>query len=197
MHNTKKNIIVAIALTLFFAKQVAAQTTVLGVTLGKTTYHEAIAKLPEAVRIKSAGCNGSNEYIIFPGGYGILTDNADGYGIDGLRYVDYSFDAKEILQSVLLSFEEYRFDDIKKILASKYKQVRSPYPDGFMVFNAKNFYVILYYPWNQSFTVDYRTPAYHREKIARIRRGEQNKKDLEREVKEEHKRQLAKEAEKL
>ena len=189
MHNTQKNIIVAIALTLFFAKQVAAQTTVLGVTLGKTTYHEAIAKIPEAVKIKSAARGIAGDYGIMTGG--------DGYGIAGLKWVSYGFNNKQILQSIMLSFKEKRLDDIKKILASKYKQVRSPYPDGFMVFKANNAYISLSVPWNLSFTVDYQTPASYHEDVANIRRTKQYEKDLKRKAREEHKRQLAKEAEKL
>lgn len=187
MHNTQKNIIVAIALTLFFAKQVAAQTTVLGVTLGKTTYHEAIAKIPEAVKIKSAARGIAGDYGIMTGG--------DGYGIAGLKWVSYGFNNKQILQSIMLSFKEKRLDDIKKILASNYKQIPAAY--GIMMFKSDKDYITIWRPWNLSFTVEYQTPAYYQETIARIRATKQYKKDLEREVKEEHKRQLAKEAEKL
>lgn len=188
MHAIKKaTIIVAIALLLFFAGQVAAQTTVLGVTLGKTTYNKAIAKIPEAVKIESAARGIAGDYGITTGG--------DGYGIAGLEWVSYGFNNKQVLQSIMLSFKEERLDDIKKILVSKYKQIPAAY--GIMMFKSDKDYITIWRPWNLSFTVEYQTPAYYQETIARIRATKQYEKDLKHEAKEQKKRQLAKEAEKL
>lgn len=157
-NNSKRIIILAVVLLLFFEGQSLAQTTVLGLFhLKKSTYIEVKANLPKNVKITRDEGTPSPYY----GGPFIYTDGT-GYDIDGLETVSFWFDRKQTLSEVKLILEDRRFDDIKKILFSKYQQVCSKYPIASLLFKANRDYICLYLPWDKSIVVSYMTEASYR-----------------------------------
>ncbi|MFA5183462.1 MAG: hypothetical protein WC405_19290, partial [Syntrophales bacterium] len=116
----------------------------------------------------------------------------DGYDINGLKALEFSFDNMKTLVEVNMFLEKRRFNDIKKILSSKYQKVRS-YPEVWLLFKASHGYIYLYLPRNEDFVVNYMADAvYRRGKLQEQQTIEynkkyerENKKALEREAEEE------------
>ena len=188
MNNSKRIITLAVALVLFFAGQAMSQTKVLGLfQLGKTTYEKVKADLPKGISITSDEGVPTKSY----GGPTIMAKGV-GYDIDGLKVVRFDFDRKQILVHVSMNLEEGRSNDIKKILSSKYQQIRS-YPGVWLLFKANRNYVCLYLPRDKNCTVEYMTGTVYRQEQLRERQTfeynkkyeRENKKALEREAEEE------------
>ncbi len=157
MFNNRDRIVILVAMVvLLFAGKVEAQTTVLGFQLGKSTYKEVKANLPKGVKIKKD--NGTCEY----GGPSLFTEGI-GYGVAGLEVVQYCFDRKQILVEVGMNLEGGRFNDIKKILASKYQPVRLKNPEAPLLFKANCDYVYLYLPRDKDIVVEYMTGSVYRQ----------------------------------
>lgn len=191
MHYNKRIITLAVALVLLFTGQPLAQTTVLGLfQLGKSTYGEVKANLPKGIQITSDDGMPTKSYD----GPTIMTEGV-GYNVDGLKVVQFDFDKKQTLVHVGMNLENRRFDDIKKILASKYRTVRS----NFLLFKANRDYVSLSPPRDKNigFGVEYKTGAvYRRGKLQERQTVEYNKK-YERENKKALERDAAEEAAKF
>jgi len=182
MYNNKKRVVILAALmVLLFAGQVMAQTTVLGFQLGKSTYDEVKAKLPKEAKITHDALSPhSSEYY----GAAIMTDGT-GYGVDGLKVVEFDFDKKRKLVEVGMSLGKRRFNDIQKILASKYQPVYS----NLLFFKANRDYVSLSpprdavqdMPGTNSFYVHYKTGVVYRREELEERETAERKKAQERE----------------
>lgn len=193
MHKKCKRIAILMTLmVLVGVGQVMAQTTVIGFHLGKSTYEKVKANLPKEANIK--GDEGkSSDYNDGPAFYTTGT----GYGIEGLESVMFCFDKKRILSEVRLFLNGRRLIDIEKILASKYRPIRSKYPDAFRLFKANSDYVYLYLPRNHNFTVDYMSGStYHKAKLME-RQTIEYKKAEERRNKKALEKEAAKEAAKF
>jgi hypothetical protein len=191
MYYNKRIITLAVALVLLFVGQSLAQTVVLDkFQLGKSTYDQVKANLPKGVQIKQD--NGTCEY-----GGSVLFTEGTGYNINGLLLIKYCFDQKQILAEIRMTFKDKRFNDVNKILISKYRPMRSEHPDVFLLYKAHSDYVYLYLPQDKSFAVDYMTGAvYRRGKLQERQTVEYNKK-YERENKKALEREAAEEAEKF
>jgi hypothetical protein len=187
--NSKKIIVLAGAMVLLFSGWAIAQTKVLGLfELGKSTYTEVKAKLPKEVHITVDNDKiGASE----DGGPVIVTQGT-GYGIDRLLDVGFLFDNNQTLAEVRMGLDDGRFNDIKKILSSKYRLVRS-YPGVRLLFKANRDYVYLYFqrdavkdkPDTYKFGVQYMTGAVYRQEQLDVRQTVENKKAPERKVEEE------------
>lgn len=175
-------------LVLVFTGQAMGQAKVLGgFQLGKITYNELKANLPKEVEITSdTGKPGES-------GGPILSTSGIGYGIEGLKWVDFSFDKTHTLAEVQICLKEQRFKDIEKTISSKYQPIRSQHPDAFRLFKANHDFVKLYFPWDTSFMVEYLNNAAYRRHESAIRQTieykkaeeRRNREALEREAKEE------------
>lgn len=199
MKNNRRVTIFVVVLFLLFTDQVIAQTKVLGYELGKSTYEEVKEKLPKGVKVEKdvpGPCDYGGPFI-FTGG--------TGYGIDGLLDVGYRFDQKRTLVVVMMRLEDRRLQDIKKILASKYRSVRSENHDKFFLFRASRDYVYLYpcrdevkdKPGSYIFGVQYMTNAAYRLDKSRERQTAEYNKAQERENKQMLEKEAAKEAAKF
>jgi hypothetical protein len=176
MFNNSKKIGISVALMVLMAGQVMAQTTVLGkFQLGKSTYDEVKAKLPEEVKITRD--DGEPDTLL--SGPWFSTDGA-GYGIAGLKGVKFCFDKKQTLACVGMFLEGRRLNDIQRILSSKYRHSRSQAPDTYLLFKANCDYVYLYLPWDKDIVVEYMTGAVYRQGKLEEHRTEEFKKAQER-----------------
>lgn len=120
MYNYKKGVVIlAAVMVLLFVGQVMAQTSALDkFKLGKSTYDQVKANLPsEAIII--GGNKEMPKHIAYPR-YSIMT-NGSGYGIEGLAFVDYSFDKHQKLMEVELCLKGKLYGDIKQYLSSRYQ----------------------------------------------------------------------------
>ncbi|MHB9071907.1 MAG: hypothetical protein ACYC6G_00125 [Desulfobaccales bacterium] len=187
MHNNKKRIVILAALTvLLFAGQVTAQISVLGFNLGKDSYNKVKSKLPGGAQIKVD----EGKPDTFLGGPWFSTDGI-GYGIEGLKGVQFCFDKKQTLSRVGMFLEGHRLNDIKKILPSKYRILRSQYPNVFLLYRANRDYIYLYLPRDKDIVVEYMTDAVYRRGKLQERQTAENKKALEREEQKEFERDAA------
>ena len=191
-NNNKRIVILVILIVLLFVGQLWAQTAVLGFQLGKSTYNEVKKKLPEGVKVEQD--DGVSD--TFYGGPSFFTTDA-GYGIDGLKRVHFCFDKKQILVEVSVSLEGRRLDDIKKILTSKYRPVRSKNPKAPLLFKANCDYVYLFLPWDKDIVVDYMTAAVYQQKQLAAGQTVERKKAREQREKREHQKALEREAAKF
>jgi hypothetical protein len=194
----KKLAIFGVLLSLTIGRQAMAETKVVGFRLGKSTYNEVKANLPKGVQLEpDEGKLGEYD------GPTIVTKGR-GYGIDGLLSVMFSFDKKGNLSEVLMMLESHRFDDIRKILSSKYQLIRK-YPGLRMVFKAHRDYVDLYHPRDAvkdipgiySFAVVYQTGAIHRQWEKLMRQSEMRRKAKDMHEKNELARETAAERDKF
>ena len=173
MFNNKKRIVIWAALmVLLFTGQAMAQTKVLGFQLGKDTYKQVKANLPQAAKITNAYANA------YTGGPGFVTDGT-GYGVEELRVVKFEFDKNQKLADVNIVMESRRLNDLKKILSSKYKLGRSEYPEIFLLFKANRDYVYLYLPQDNEFAVRYMTGAVYLLNEQMVRQSAAKKKTQE------------------
>lgn len=188
MHNNKKITVILFVLTvLLFGGQALAQTSMLGFQLGKATYEEVKANLPNEVKIEVD--DGKPSKLL--GGPWFST-NGTGYGIPGLKGVTFGFDIKQTLVHVQMILEGQRLNDVKKILSSKYHPFRS-YPGVWLLFKANRDYVYLYLPWDKDIVVEYMTGAVYRQEQLSVRQTEQDKKADERECQKELERKALQE----
>lgn len=188
MFNNGKRIGISVALMVLMAGQVVAQTIVLEkFQIGKSTYNEVKAKLPEAAKIKYDDATPGDF-----GGPGIGTDGT-GYGVDGLEVVEYCFDKKQTLALVSMLLESRRLNGIQKILSSKYRHSRSQAPDTYLLFKAQCDYVYLYLPWDKDIVVEYMTGAVYRRGKVEEHQTEEYKKVQERKRKKALDREAAEE----
>ena len=166
----------------------------LGFQLGKSTYNEVRAKLPDEVKVEQD--DGVPD--TFYGGPTFFTSGT-GYGIDGLKVVHFCFDKKQTLAHVGMNIEDRSFNDIKKILSSNYEYVRSEYPDAFLLFKANCDYVYLRLPRDNKvgFGVDYVTGVTYRRKKLWARQTAKDKMVEEREEKREQQKALERDAAKF
>lgn len=188
-YNRKRIVILMMIVVLPFAGQVMAQTTVMGFQLDKSTYNEVKTNLPKSVMVitESASKNGSSS---------IVTDGT-GYNIDGLRKVILGFNKEQKLEEVLMILEGQRFNDVKKILFSKYRSVRLKNPEAPLLFKANSDYVYLSLPCDKDIEVHYMTGAFYRhEQLAACQTIEDHK-ALVRKEKLDKKKALERESEKF
>lgn len=192
--NMKRIGILVVLMVMIFSGWSLAQTMVLNkFQLGKSTYDEVKANLPKGVKVTSDDGLPTKSY----GGPTIMTEGV-GYDINGLKVIQFDFDKKQTLVHVGMNLEDRRFDEIKKILSSKYQQVRS-YPGVWLLFKANRDYVYLYLPRDKNigFGVDYMTGAVYRQEQLDVRQTIEDKKALEREENREEQKALDRDAAKF
>lgn len=172
MHD-KKSVVMVALVVLLFSGQTMAQTTVLDkFQLGKSTYDEVKANLPKGVLL----VRDDPTPIEFYGGRTFSTDGT-GYGVDGLRSVNFSFDEKQTMVAVGMMLESRRFKDLKNILVSKYHYDYSKYKFTYMLFKSQSDWVTLFIPQGKVFSIISEDPLFVVEyvtaKIARKQSAEE------------------------